>query len=205
MRTAGAPMMLVGDFGWHVGRAELDGKLRVTDAWLAWLDAGVPDDADVAGIVARWQASVSQENADFADKLVAQFRVQKFAGSETCAACHAAEYAKWKASPHAHAMHTLAGKAADKDPSCIPCHLHDVPRDAAAPVAVTSLGLGCEGCHGGAARHAELATRGSKDAARALSPATREACLRCHHPPNSSHFDFDAYWPKIAHGRAAAK
>jgi hypothetical protein len=203
--TRGAPVMFVGDFGWHVGRVEFDEKFRLTDSWLAWLDNGVPDDADVAGIVARWQASVSEENAGFAEKLVDELRGQKFAGSESCASCHAAEYATWKASRHSHAMTTLAAKSADRDPSCVACHLHDVPRDPAAAPVATSLGVGCESCHGGAARHVLLARRASSDAARALAPATRDACLRCHVPPNVTHFDFAEEWPKIAHGRAGPR
>jgi hypothetical protein len=202
--TAGAPVLHVGTFGWHVGRVEFDEAFRVTGSWLAWLDPGVPDDAEVAAIVARWQASVSDENAGFAEKLVAQFRQQKFAGSEACATCHEAEFATWKASRHAHAMATLATKGSERDPACIRCHLADVPLDPKAAPAPLQMGLGCEGCHGGAARHAELAREGSKGSALALSPAKREGCLRCHSPPNDTHFDFGHHWPKIAHGPKSA-
>jgi hypothetical protein len=98
-------------------------------------------------------------------------------------------------------MRTLAEKQASRDPQCVPCHLQDVPHDPAAPLVTESLGIGCEACHGGAAHHVDLARRGSAAAAvRALAPATREACLRCHVPPNDVRFDFGAYWPKIAHG-----
>jgi len=204
-RTAGAPAMLVGEFAWYVGSVEFDDTLRVAGSSQAWLDEEVPDDPDMAALVARFKAEMSQEGAGFAEKLVASLRTQSYVGSESCAPCHAEEFAKWKSSGHARAMHTLVVKKAESNPQCIACHLVDVP-EVAAPAADTNhFGIGCEACHGGAARHAELARRSAPGSARALAPATRDACLRCHFPPNDTHFDFETHWPRIAHGRAAPR
>jgi hypothetical protein len=196
--TRGAPAMLVGEFGAFVGRVAFDERLRVADAHRAWLDEDVPDDPDAASLVARYKAGISQEGGDFATRILATLREQRFAGSASCAECHAAETATWRASGHAHAMRTLVEKASQRNPECVGCHLVDVTPP---PTDVDALGVGCEACHGGASRHVDLARSGAPSA-KALAPATRAACLRCHSPPNDTHFEFDAKWPKIAHGRA---
>jgi hypothetical protein len=206
VRTAGAPAILVGDYAWYVGRVDFDPALKVANSWQAWLDEALPDDPDAAGLVARHDAAVSQEGGAFAQKLVLALRERGFVGSQACAECHEAETETWHASRHSHAMRTLVNKGSQRNPECISCHLMDVPHDPAAPLDPDVLGLGCETCHGGAARHVELARSGSVAAAgEALAPATREACLRCHSPPNDTHFDFDRNWPRIAHGRAEAR
>jgi len=207
--TSGAPAMLVGEYAEYVARVDFDEALRVCDARQAWLDERLPDDPDAAALVARYRAEISQEGGEFTRRLVASLREQSYVGSAACAECHAAESATWAASRHSHAMHTLAEKKESRNPQCVVCHLVDVPTlplDASHPPSTDRLGIGCEGCHGGGARHVELAKSGSKsEAVRALAPANRAACLRCHSPPNALHFDFDVDWPKIAHGRGAAK
>jgi hypothetical protein len=113
-------------------------------------------------------------------------------------------------------MRTLVEKKAERDPQCIVCHLVDVPPlalyvapsllDITVLATPEALGIGCEACHGGGARHVEFARRGATaDAVRALAPAGPAACLRCHVPPNATHFNFEVDWPKIAHGRGAGK
>ena len=204
--TAGAPAILVGDYAWYVGRVDFDPVLKVANSWQAWLDEALPDDPDAAGLVARHDAAVSQQGGAFAQKLVLALRERGFVGSQACAECHEKETDAWRASRHSHAMRTLVGKGSQRIPECISCHLMDVPHDPAAALDPDVLGLGCETCHGGAARHVELARSGSASAAaQALAPASREACVRCHSPPNDTHFDFDRFWPKIAHGKAAAR
>jgi nitrate/TMAO reductase-like tetraheme cytochrome c subunit len=206
--TTGAPAMLVGEYAWYVSRVELDNALKVRDARQAWLDKDVPDDPDAAALVARYKAEISQEAGDFSARLVASLREQKYLGSASCAECHPAEAAAWAQSGHSHAMQTLATKKSERDPTCIVCHLVDVPElvvDETKPAKpVEALGIGCEACHGGGARHVEFAREGAKaDAVRALAPAGAAACLRCHVPPNAMHFDFEHDWPKIAHGPGA--
>jgi 2',3'-cyclic-nucleotide 2'-phosphodiesterase (5'-nucleotidase family) len=216
MKTSGAPAMLVGQFAEFVGRVDFDASMHVRDAHLAWLDDGVPDDPDAAGLVARYKAEISQQGGEFKLRLVASLREQSYVGSAACAECHEAEAATWTASRHSHAMRTLVAKKSERDPQCIVCHLADVPtlltdeapsvRDRLPTPPTDSLGVGCEACHGGGARHVEFAQRGkTADAVAALANAGRAACLRCHIPPNATRFDFERDWPKIAHGRGAAK
>jgi len=216
VKTAGAPAVMVGEHAEYVGRVEFDASLRVRDATQAWLDDGVPDDPEAALLVARYKAEISQQGGEFTGRLITSLREQSYVGSAACAECHAAESATWTASRHSHAMRTLVEKTAERNPQCIVCHLVDVPAialdftpsllDKSVLAAPAALGVGCEACHGGGARHVDFARRGAKvDAVRALAPAGPTACLRCHVPPNATHFDFDADWPKIAHGRGAGK
>ncbi|MEM1061013.1 MAG: multiheme c-type cytochrome [Planctomycetota bacterium] len=72
----------------------------------------------------------------------------------------------------------------------------------------------CENCHGPGERHATTMKAWLDDknsvpraefavASRmmelTLAEARDEICLRCHDVDNSPHFDFDTYWPKVAH------
>jgi hypothetical protein len=85
------------------------------------------------------------------------------------------------------------------------------------------VGNGCENCHGPAARHVAAETGEidvSEDELEAIRAALRlnivpnegnkdgqvfkgakvvEMCVRCHDADNSPDFDFQTYWPKIAH------
>jgi 2',3'-cyclic-nucleotide 2'-phosphodiesterase (5'-nucleotidase family) len=204
--TENAPALAVGEFGWYVTRIDFDEHLGATDARQAWLDPEVPDDPDVAALVARAQAAMLATGEEYSAGLLAKLRSESFDGSASCAACHAAEYAVWSASGHAHAMQTLVVKKKERDPTCVSCHLGDLPPPAApgqAAVPVTSLGLGCETCHGGGRRHAELARENRLASSPKLPRVTEETCLRCHFPPNDTHFEFAKKWPKIAHGRSA--
>lgn len=146
----------------------------------------------------------------------------KFAGSDQCADCHQRAFEIWRDTPHASATETLAKAKPPRqfDPECISCHATGWNAQKYLPYATgyESLeatpglaGNGCENCHGPGAAHvaAEMAgdeTRQAKlrQAMRlslegADNAAQRQSCLECHDGDNSPDFDFDVYWPKIAH------
>ena len=149
-----------------------------------------------------------------------------FAGSESCADCHSAAYDVWKDSAHASALVTLeeAVPNRDHDPECLSCHVVGWVPQKFEPYEGGFLSRaetphlahqGCENCHGPAAAHAAveagdvIASEIEQDRLRSeltLDIATPEGrkravnnCLECHDLDNSPSFDFDEYWPAVAH------
>lgn len=119
-----------------------------------------------------------------------------YAGSAACQSCHAAAYRVWKSSLHARALDTLAAVNEDADPECVICHTVGLDRQTgfvSRQATPNLVGVGCESCHGPAARHV-------KDPHSAPLPHLGPACCdQCHTAQQSPHFAFDTYWPRIEH------
>ena len=151
---------------------------------------------------------------------------RRFAGSQACADCHTTAYEIWKESPHATALTTLeeADPQRDHDPECLSCHVVGWVPQKLEPYEGGFLSRaetpqlahqGCENCHGPAAAHAAveagnvIASEVERDRLRselAMTIDTPEGrkrtinnCLECHDLDNSPAFDFDDYWPAVAH------
>lgn len=127
-------------------------------------------------------------------------RLADFAGTASCAACHATAYDVWQGSRHARAWETLAEKQSQADPSCQICHTtgyaapHGFQTVAASQAMVN---VGCEDCHGPSEAHVK--DWHIKTPFRAASQ-----CITCHDEENSPTFDFDDYWRQIEHGEQPA-
>jgi len=122
----------------------------------------------------------------------------KVAGSAACAACHPADTAVWKQSKHAHAFDTIHGKGYQADASCQSCHTTGFAMPGGfdrMSIGTAKVHVGCESCHGPSAAHAA-----SPAAARTPWRAA-DQCARCHDHENSPAFNYDTYWPKIAHDK----
>ena len=151
---------------------------------------------------------------------------RRFAGSAACADCHKHAFDVWKETPHATALTTLEDQKPrrDGDPECLSCHVVGWAPQRFEPFEGGFAGMqstphlahqGCENCHGPAAAHAAVergdvrASVTERDRLRAeitLSIATPEGkqravnnCLECHDLDNSPQFEFDTYWPQVAH------
>jgi len=85
-----------------------------------------------------------------------------YVGSDTCKACHAAEFAVWAKSQHANAYNTLARVAKrpslrNYDPECIVCHTvgFEYQTGYVDEKKTPELkNVGCENCHGPGSGHA---------------------------------------------------
>lgn len=85
-----------------------------------------------------------------------------FVGSEKCQACHAAQFARWKETPHSHALDALE-KIAKRpslrnfDGECVQCHvvglLHKTGYEDQKSTPQLAH-VGCESCHGPGSGHA---------------------------------------------------
>lgn len=151
---------------------------------------------------------------------------RRFAGSQACADCHATAFEVWHNTPHASALTTLeeATPPRDHDPECLSCHVVGWVPQKFEPYEGGFLSQeetphlahqGCENCHGPAAAHAAveagdvIASEVERDRLRselAMTIDTPEGrkrtinnCLECHDLDNSPAFDFDEYWPSVAH------
>lgn len=141
----------------------------------------------------------------------------EFVGADRCAECHQKATAKWKTTGHATAFDSLRtgrrGIPRIHDPECLSCHVtgwhaQDVYRYDSGWISESQTkhlaGNQCENCHGPGSRHIELIESGDTEQARTLMKVTKEQardklCVTCHDLDNSPDFDFDTYWPKIAH------
>ncbi len=117
-----------------------------------------------------------------------------YAGSESCAACHAEAHTTWNKSKHATAFAALKKTGDEWDPECVRCHVVDFDRFGGFdPVSIDPVNIQCEACHGPSLDHVDQ-----------LVPTPRGVlgesfCFKCHDLANSPHFTFEAYWPQIAH------
>lgn len=147
---------------------------------------------------------------------------RRFVGSARCGECHTRALAKWARTPHADAFESLAkGRVGQKhnwvprtfDAECLSCHVTGWEPQQVLPfksgfvdrnTSAHLLGNGCENCHGPGDRHVELVEDGRVEQSLAevrvtLAQARRKTCIACHDLDNSPTFDFDTYWPRIAH------
>ena len=124
-----------------------------------------------------------------------------YVGTATCSACHPSAAAIWEKTAHAHALDTLRANASGSNPSCLPCHVVGFGHPggwAGAKSPVPLDNVGCESCHGPGSAHTAAPAQGY-----GALPESGAACVACHTHDNSPDFRFEAYWPRIAHGREA--
>jgi hypothetical protein len=118
----------------------------------------------------------------------------RYLGDLRCARCHAGIFAQWQSTAHAHAFATLTDKHRDMDPECLACHVtgYEATGGFLGPAPYQDMRqVQCESCHGMGTLH-DLTGRSDPDPGEA-------ACKRCHTPEMSPEFDFDTYWPPVAH------
>jgi hypothetical protein len=142
----------------------------------------------------------------------------QFAGVDSCKKCHKSAYAVWEKSKHAHSTMSLlkADPPRQFDAECISCHVTGWDPQGHFPYksGFTSLEKtahladnSCENCHGPGAAHVaaeagkNFAKRDKERGAMKLTTAFAKdnVCNKCHDLDNSVNFNFETYWPKVAH------
>jgi hypothetical protein len=116
-----------------------------------------------------------------------------YVGSKACKACHALAFQIWETSAHAHAIEALRDAQRDHDPSCIPCHFTGFQHPGSVMSAAMAK-VGCESCHGPASDHLADSSQSFGEL-----PSSGAACVACHTHDNSPDFNWEAYWPQVAH------
>ncbi len=189
----------------HLGElrfyTDAEGVVERFTARYVELDEIIPDDPQMAEMTknARKEIDVVQtrlaeeEAVALAGKLPAN---TPFALSESCAQCHKAEYETWKNSRHSHAFAVLEEKQRMFDSNCVGCHSLGYRDQGFISVKATPqfANVHCESCHGPGAEHIKALTAGNYK-----TPVKNQSCMVCHDRDNSPDFDFEKYWPVIAH------
>jgi len=164
------------------------------------LDGIIPDDPRMAEITtkARKEIDVVQTRLaeEEAEAMAGKLLNTPFALSESCAQCHKDEYLAWKNSRHSHAFAVLDEKQRTFDSNCVGCHSLGYRDQGFVSIMATPqfANVHCESCHGPGAEHVKAPTAGNYK-----TPPKNQSCLVCHDHDNSPDFDFEKYWPVIAH------
>ena len=141
----------------------------------------------------------------------------KYVGTQKCRSCHEDAWRIWAKSKHASAWKSLKETANPPrvfDPECIGCHVDGWNGIQCAPYAdgyeseentPELLNVGCESCHGPGENHiaAELdSDESAQERIRNfmhLGSDVKKVCYTCHDGDNSPEFEFDVYYPLVAH------
>lgn len=188
----GSTLVSPGDRGRYVGRIEL-----INGEWknLSFIELGPEhrDDPAATDVYRMYLQRVTDE--DLLGKIPRLDSEVKFVGSDKCFSCHTDAEKTWKASAHAHALHTLEKTGNQRDPDCVSCHVVGLRYESGFKDVKSTPNMkdvGCESCHGPGENHVKWPKL-------AYGKAGEKSCLPCHTPDNSPGFDFKTYWEKIKH------
>ena len=189
------------------------GRMDAVKGEITLVSDRIPQDEEIAALAEAYRAEVRttklaiDDPATLAEDMVPGVKATAtYAGTQSCAACHPTAMQAWAGSGHGRAFHTLVARQADADPNCIACHTvgfgtaSGYRREFGAAKLVD---VGCESCHGPGSGHVEQRRAGGEVTAK-FRPLGAGDCRKCHHGEFSRPFDYDKFWPAVAHGKEAA-
>lgn len=191
----------------------VSGRLTKPQHQIVMLDEEIPQNAEITAVaktyraeVRRTKLAIDEPGRSGSNDVPGVREVAPFAGSESCAACHAEDFKAWQQSGHAHAWDALKRRESDADPNCIGCHA--VGFGSASGYRREFNGsklveVGCESCHGPGGRHVAERTGGQPPLFK-FRPLGSGDCTTCHHGEFSRPFEYAEFWNLIAHGKKAA-
>ncbi len=154
----------------------------------------VPGDPQIAAQLDAYDQRVNEHNrVHLAERRPAPVRPGSaaYAGSASCASCHAAAFDWWRQHKHGNAYATLEEVHKEYNLSCVGCHVTGYNQPGGSTVThVEGLkNVGCESCHGpGSLHNAQPEEPGL--VARAVP---ERVCAGCHTPEHSDHFVYASY------------
>ena len=189
------------------------GHVEAVKGEITLVSDSIPQDEEIGALAEAYRAEVRKtklaidDPAKLAEDMVPGVKATAtYAGTQSCAACHATAMTAWQGSGHARAFATLVARQADADPNCIACHTigfgtaSGYRREFGEAKLVD---VGCESCHGPGSGHVEQRRAGGEVTAR-FHPVGAGDCRKCHHGEFSRPFEYDKFWPVVAHGKEAA-
>mgnify|MGYP000341799547 CR=1 FL=1 len=199
----GALIVQPGSRGMRLGRLNLTvsgGRILDWKHEVLPMPTSIPDAPELAIWYDEYNAQVK---ADYLKRVETRKKLtagdSPFIGEAVCQTCHAAQHKIWFDTQHALAYEKLEGVNKAFDPDCVKCHVVGFDQSGGFfDINITGhlMGVQCESCHGAGREHAEAG--GGKPLANAGWPK-QKICAQCHVQKHSPGFDFDRYWPKIAH------
>ncbi|MFN0208064.1 MAG: multiheme c-type cytochrome [Planctomycetota bacterium] len=206
--TAGGSLLIhAGDRGRNIVKitaARKGNKCSALQYEAIIVGANDPSDAATQAVIDRYRSELAEAKLieQLKNKRTVDPKMQQYAGSDACQACHPSAYEVWKSSKHAHALEDerFIKRNGAVDPECIKCHVtgwyFDPPageRSSYAGGGITDRfgRVSCESCHGPSYKHT-LQPQVTK-------PLRDVTCEKCHDHDNSPNFDRLKYWPKIQH------
>lgn len=192
-----------GSRGMRLGRLNLiveAGRILDWQHEILPMPTSIPDAPELAAWYDEYNARVK---ADYLIRVEARKKLtagdSPFVGEAVCQTCHAAQHKIWFETQHATAYEKLESVNKAFDPDCIKCHTVGFDQPGGFfDMNITGhlMGVQCESCHGAGREHVRAG--GSKLLANSGWPK-QKMCAQCHVQKHSPGFDFDKYWPKIAH------
>lgn len=188
-------VIMSGNRGQYVGKLDLildgDGGILGYQGDLIPLDETIPDDPEIAALVAEFKNRVEELAVDTtaatADTSGTLENVPgRYVGATVCQECHSWIYTKWQVTPHRHAFQTLHRERQSSNPDCVPCHVVGYGQGGYTNLDETPhlVDVQCESCHDRGSNHAENPQVVMRSA---ISETT---CLRCHCGRWGEDFDF---------------
>ncbi len=161
-----------------------------------------------------WQFANDQEILAHNNSTMMASTMPRYMGWQSCQTCHSDVVDQLKDTKHYKAYESLVEKEKQLT-TCMKCHSvgymrpggwNSVEERKFAGAEWDRRDVQCENCHGPGEWHIKaqsgekvekLATDGRDKYG--LLPVTQQTCKACHDGENDPHFDFETYWPKIAH------
>lgn len=191
--------------GQYIGELDLtlDTHHHVSEARnrLHALVASYPDDPDMS----KRLDAFDKENEKTQKELYAKQQLQaasnqtaggRYLGVATCQSCHPDAFAVYMKTGHAHAYRTLSEEFTNRDTNCVGCHVTGYGEAGGFSgmrqrgSLVDLVDVQCEACHGPGVEHSRDGTYRER---------AKQSCVKCHTPENDPDFNYDTYWPRIAH------
>ena len=193
-----------GSRGMRLGKLEL--TLENSHSIKSWkheiisMPGSVPDAPRMAAWYDEYNARVKEEYLKRVElRKQRESGESPFTGEEQCKTCHAKQHQIWMESEHAIAFEDLEVVKKSFDPECIQCHVVGFNKPGGfVDINITPhlINVQCENCHGAGKDHVQ--SGGQKPVANKDWPREK-MCGQCHVQKHSPSFEFDKYWPKIAH------
>ena len=190
------------------------GKVEPVKGEVVLVNDRIAQDGEILALAEAYRAEVRKtklaidDPAKVAEDMVPGVQATAtYVGTENCAACHPTAMKVWAGSGHGRAFSTLVARQADADPNCIACHTvgFGTPSGYRREFGAKKLvDVGCESCHGPGSQHVEQRRAGGEVTAK-FRPLGAGDCRKCHHGEFSRPFEYDKFWPVVAHEKESAK